>query len=84
MTFMINAKPPVLHLHVTSRHEAGTDPATCFPCLADFDPNDPKGEKKEAKEKANAVAKKKSKKKSNDTDLDSLLSVGLTKGKKKK
>ena len=42
-TFMVNAKPPVLYLHVTSKHPAGTDPVSCFASLKDFDPNDPKG-----------------------------------------
>ena len=29
-TFMVNAKLPILYLHVTSKHEPGTDPASCF------------------------------------------------------
>ena len=72
----------MLHLHVTSRHEPGTDPTSCFPCLAGFDPNDPKGLKKAAEDKAK-VTKKKSSKKA-DTSLDSLLDAGLIKSKKKK
>ena len=40
-TFMVNAKPPVLYLHVTSKHPAGTDPVACFASLKGFDPNDP-------------------------------------------
>merc|ERR1711862_800528 len=90
-TFMINAKLPVLYLHVTSRHE-GADPVSCFPCLAGFDPNDPKGEKKKNDDKnsTTTVLKKKSSKKSNNAaDLDSLLDAGLSissksKGKNKK
>ena len=81
---MINAKLPVLYLHVTSRHEPGTDPVACFPCLAGFDPNDPKGEKKAAAEAQKKAAKKKSSKKSNNADLDSLLDAGLAKTKTKK
>lgn len=81
-TFMVNARPPVLYLHVTSKHDAGTDPASCFPQLAGFDPNDPKGEKAAAaKKEASAATVKKSKKKKEDS-LD-LLEIGLTKGKKK-
>jgi len=83
-TFMINAKLPVLYLHVTSRHEPGTDPVSCFPCLAAFDPNDPKGEKKAAADAQAKAAKKKSSKKANNTDLDSLLDAGLSKTKTKK
>jgi len=81
-TFMVNAKPPVLYLHVTSKHEPGTDPATCFPALKDFDPNDPKGEKKA--EKAKAAEKAKKTKKKNDAGLDDLLNAGLAGSKKKK
>lgn len=80
-TFMVNARPPVLYLHVTSKHDPGTDPASCFPQLAGFDPNDPKGEKAAAQKAAPATTVKKTKKKKEDT-LD-LLEVGLTKGKKK-
>lgn len=85
-TFMVNARPPVLYLHVTSKHEAGTLPEACFPSLKDFDPDDPKGEKKAAAEKEKAAAAKKKKKKDAAADLDSLLDAGLkvTKGKKKK
>mmetsp|Transcript_4651 Transcript_4651/g.6883 ORF Transcript_4651/g.6883 Transcript_4651/m.6883 type:complete len:131 (+) Transcript_4651:143-535(+) len=79
-TFMVNARPPVLYLHVTSKHPAGTDPAACFDMLKDFDPNDPKGLKKEAAAKAAAKPKKK---KQND-NFDDLLSAGLSSGKSKK
>lgn len=81
-TFMVNAQPPTLYLHVTSRHEPGTDPASCFPSLAGFDPNDPKGEKAAAASKAKTVSKKK--KKNEVDDLDGLLDVGLKTGKGKK
>ena len=48
-TFMANARPPLLYQHVIAKHPAGTDPAACFPNqLKDYDPNDPKGEKKAA------------------------------------
>jgi len=60
-TFMVNAKPPMLYLHVTSRHEPGTDPVQCFPSLTGYDPNDPKGEKATAAAKAKAAPKKKRK-----------------------
>mmetsp|Transcript_3522 Transcript_3522/g.4698 ORF Transcript_3522/g.4698 Transcript_3522/m.4698 type:complete len:131 (+) Transcript_3522:67-459(+) len=79
-TFMVNARPPVLYLHVTSKHPPGTDPAACFDMLKDFDPDDPKGLKKEAAAKAAAKPKKK---KQND-NLDDLLSAGLSSGKSKK
>ena len=80
-TFMVNARPPTLFLHVTSKHEPGTDPASCFPSLKDYDPNDPKGLKKgtDASDPGGAKPKKAKKK---DADLDSLLDAGLS-GKKK-
>lgn len=82
-TFMSNARPPVLHQHVVSKHPAGTDPASCFPMLKDFDPNDPKGEKKGNSTSSGAPKPKKAGKKK-DADLDALLDAGLTAGKKKK
>jgi hypothetical protein len=84
-TFMINVKPPTLYLHVTSKHPAGTDPASCFVALKDFDPEDPKGLKAAAAAKAAADKPKAKKKKKGESDggLD-LLSAGLTKGKGKK
>lgn len=80
-TFMVNAKPPVLYLHVTSKHEPGTDPATCFDILKDFDPNDPKGLKK-GSTASGLVKPKKNKKK--EENLEDLLDAGLSMGKKKK
>lgn len=80
---MINARPPVLYLHVTSKHEPGTDPASCFPSLKDYDPNDPKGEKKGAASSGGGVKPKKAGKKK-DQDLDALLDAGLNLGGKKK
>lgn len=82
-TFMVNARLPVLHLHVTSKHEPGTDPVSCFPQLAGYDPNDPKGLKAAAaaKEASAASATKKTKKKK-EAGLD-LLEVGLSAGKSK-
>jgi len=85
-TFMVNAQPPTLYLHVTSKHEAGTDPVKCFPCLAGYDPDDPKGLKKaaaEKKKKADIEAKKKNKKNTVD-DLAGMLDAGLKMGKKGK
>lgn len=80
-TFMVNAKPPLLMLHVTSKHPDVTDPSTCFPSLKGYD--------EEGKEKAGAsssgggaVKPKKTKKK--EQDLDSLLDAGLSLGGKKK
>jgi Zinc-binding len=78
MTFMINVKPPTLMLHVTSKHPAGTDPASCFPSLKDYDPNAPA-----TAAPAAAAAPIKPKKKPADAALDDLLNAGLTKGKKK-
>ena len=83
-TFMINAKPPVLYLHVTSKHP-GTDPVACFPAqMADFDPEDPKGLKKAAKEAEAKKAAAAKKKKAAAGDLDDLLGAGLAGGKKTK
>jgi hypothetical protein len=78
MTFMINVKPPTLLLHVTSKHPAGTDPASCFPILKDYDPNAPAPA---AAPVAAAVAPKPKKKV--DPGLDDLLNAGLAKAKKK-
>ncbi len=82
-TFMVNAKPPVLYLHVTSKHEPGTDPVSCFDSLAGFDPSDPKGIKAAA---ASKIKKKATKKGAGagGADLDSLLDAGLSGGKKTK
>lgn len=82
--FMINVKPPTLHLHVTAKHPTCTDPTECFDCLAGYDPNDPKGLKAAAAAPPAAAAGPiKPKKKKVDAGLDDLLSAGLTKGKKK-
>jgi hypothetical protein len=85
-TFMVNAPPPVLHLHIVSKHPEITEPSQftqCFSELAGYDPSDPKGEKAAAAAKAAASKPKKSNKKS-DANFDDLLNVGLTKGKKGK
>lgn len=82
-TFMVNAKPPTLYLHVTSKHEPGTDPAACFPSLKDFDPNDPKGLKKSSAGSSGGGVKPKKAGKKKDEDLDALLDAGLSLGKKK-
>lgn len=82
-TFMANARPPLLYQHVVAKHPAGTELTVCFPDhLKDFDPNDPKGEKKGASQAAGPVKPKKTAKKK-DADLDDLLSAGLSGGKKK-
>ena len=83
---MVNARPPLLYQHVIAKHPAGTDPVACFPVqMKDFDPNDPKGEKKAAAAKAGggAVAPKKKAPKKDD-GLDALLDAGLSKKGKKK
>lgn len=81
-TFMINATPPLLWQHIVAKHPVGTDPAVCFPVhMKDFDPDDPKGEKKAAAAKAEAAIKIKKVVKKDDP-LDSLLESGLKKGKK--
>jgi len=82
---MSNARPPLLYQHVVAKHPAGTDPLSCFPVeLKDFDPNDPKGEKKAATGGASGPPKPKKAAKKKDADLDALLDAGLTLGKKKK
>ena len=81
-TFMVNAKAPVLYLHVTSKHEPGTDPGACFDMLVGYDPNDPDGTKAAAAAGASGPVKPKTVKKKDD-DLLSLLDAGLKGGKKK-
>lgn len=82
-TFMVNVKAPALYLHVTSKHDPDTDPASCFPSLKDFDPNDPKGLKKAANGSGPEAPKPKKVTKKKDDDLDALLDTGLNLGKKK-
>lgn len=83
-TFMANARPPLLYQHVVAKHPAGTELTACFPVhLKDFDPNDPKGEKKSATQTSGPIKPKKTVKKK-DADLDDLLNAGLSAGKKKK
>lgn len=83
---MSNARAPLLYQHVQAKHPPGTDPSACFPeQLKDFDPNDPKGERKAASGGGSGGApkpKKAAKKK--DDNLDALLDAGLSAGKKKK
>lgn len=82
-TFMVNARPPLLWTHVQTKHPAGTDPLACFPVqLKDFDPNDPKGEKKVQVEESAPVKPKKVVKKKDDA-LDEMLNSGLAAAKKK-
>jgi Zinc-binding len=86
-TFMANARAPLLWQHVVAKHPAGTLPTACFPVqLKDFDPDDPKGEKKAATDAAKAAADKKKKadaaKAAEKAGLDDLLNAGLG-GKKK-
>lgn len=77
---MVNARPPTLYQHVLAKHPEGTDPAACFPeQLKDFDPNDPKGEKKAPTGADGAPKPKKVVKK--NADLDALLDAGLKKPK---
>lgn len=83
--FMVNARPPVLYLHVCTKHKP-EEFKECFPvALANFDPDDPNGEKAAAaakKAEAERAAKKKAKAKAAGSGLD-LLSEGLSAGKKK-
>lgn len=83
---MVNSRPPLLYQHVYAKHpDMLSDPTRCFPELAGYDPNDPKGEKAAAKAKQEAAAKKKKKAaKGGMDDLDALLDAGLSMGKKKK
>lgn len=84
-TFMVNAKPPLLYQHVVAKHPAGTDPKVCFPVqMKDFDPDDPKGEKKAAAEKkaAEEAAKKKKAAAKKDAGLDLLLDAAIKPKKK--
>jgi hypothetical protein len=77
------AGAPLLYQHVVAKHPVGTSPSACFPVqLKDFDPSDPKGEKKLKEEPVAAIIKpKKAVKK--DPGLDDLLNAGLTKSNKK-
>lgn len=80
---MVNVKAPQLYLHVTAKHASLKDPTECFDQLAGFDPSDPKGLKKAAAAPV-STGPVKPKKKKKDDGLEDLLSVGLSKGKKKK
>eukprot|EP01083_Nonionella_stella_P012541 35590_1 len=82
--FMVNARPPVLYLHYTAKHDGQCLPQECFPVLADFDPADPKGEKKAAADALKKKAAAAKKKKAAGDDLGDLLTAGLTIGKKAK
>ena len=77
-TFMVNAKPSLLYLHVTAKHE-GTDPGQCFAQLVGYDPNDPDGKKAAAATGAPAKAPVKKVVKKKDEGLDALLEAGLKK-----
>jgi hypothetical protein len=80
-TFMCNARPPIMYLHVQTKH-AGTTPTDCFPVeLKDYDPNNPDGVKAAAPAATGPIKPKKVKKK--DDGLDALLDAGMSKGKKK-
>jgi hypothetical protein len=91
-TFMVNATPEILYLHVTTKHSGNVPaPTACFDKLADFDPSDPTGEiaAKAARADAAAVLAKKEaaaakKKKAAEGDVFSMLDAGLSKGKGKK
>lgn len=79
-TFMVNAKPSLLYLHVTAKHpEKKDDPTVCFDALAGFDPDDPDGLKAASAPVATVVKPKKVVKKADDLSL--LLDAGLKKGK---
>jgi hypothetical protein len=88
-TFMVNATPEILFLHVTTKHSGNvSEPTACFDKLAGFDPLDPTGAKaaKDASKVANAEAEKKKaaadkKKKAAAAGGMDLLDAGLTKGK---
>lgn len=86
-TFMVNAKPSVMYLHVTAKHPAeAANFKQFFPeALKDFDPEDPDGIKAAAEAKkadAARVARRKSSKKGGADELD-LLSSGLKKTSKR-
>jgi len=82
---MVNARPPLLYQHVVAKHPPGTDPKECFPeKLKDFDPNDPKGEKKASSGGDSGPPKPKKAAKKKDANLDALLDAGLSASKKKK
>lgn len=84
-SFMVNARPPTLYLHVTAKHD-GINPTECFPSLAGYDPNDSNGEKKAAQEKAAAEARAQRasarKAATGGGALDDLLSAGISKMRK--
>jgi hypothetical protein len=82
MTFMINVKPPTLMDHVVKKHPAGTDPVSCFPSLANYDPNASSTTTTASSSSTTGVVKPKPKKKE-DANLDDLLLAGLGKVKKK-
>jgi hypothetical protein len=53
---MVNAWPLLLYQTVIAKCPEGINPASCFPDLVGFDPNDPKGKKAAAPDKAKASA----------------------------
>jgi Zinc-binding len=71
--------------HIEAKHPGITDPKQCFPTqLADYDPNDPDGEKAaEAAKQAAALKAKKAAEKKAAAGLDDLLDAGVAAGKKK-
>jgi hypothetical protein len=80
---MVNAKPPLLMLHVTSKHPDVSDPSICFPSLKGYDEEGTEnGGASALLSGGGAVKPKKTKKK--DENLDSLLDAGLKKSTKKK
>lgn len=82
-TFMVNSKPPTLYLHCEAKHP-GVNFLECFPVeLKDFDPSDPKGEKKAEEDKKKAATIKAKAKLQANADLDSLLDAGISKKGKK-
>lgn len=82
-TFMVNAKPSLLYVHVTAKHADKADtPWDCFDQLVGFEKDDPDMLKKNGAVAAVAPVKPKKVVKKDD-DLSALLDAGLKVGKKK-
>ena len=83
-TFMVNAKPSLLYLHVTAKHANKSDiPWDCFDQLVGFEKDDPDMLKKNGAPVAAAGPVKPKKVVKKDDDLSALLDAGLKVGKKK-
>lgn len=82
-TFMVNAKPSLLFLHVTAKHPDKDEvPWESFDTLVGYDKSDPDMEKKNAPTIAVGPVKPKKVVKKDD-DLSLLLDAGLKIAKKK-